>query len=581
MDKSLYIRTKLNEMKQILYLFISLLFFSSCKTEKKKVLLPEKQKTTEHAMVVSPNPYASEVGTKIMKSGGNAADAMVATQFALAVVYPRAGNLGGGGFMVLRTSDGKTDALDYREMAPAQAHKDMYLDEKGNVIKGLSTEGGLAIGVPGTVAGMYALWKKYGKIKDWSELLQPAIDLAENGFPISATEAKRLNKYKNDFLKYNPNNHVFIKKSDWKAGDILKQKELANTLKQIATQGPKAFYEGKIARNIVSKIKKVKGIMTLQDLKNYRAKFRKPIEVKYHDYKVISMPPPSSGGIALGQLLKIVQNYPIAKWGADDVKTIQLLTEAERRVYADRAKYLGDMDFYPVPVDSLLNNEYLQKRMQDFSFEQATPSDSIAAGKFKLQKESFETTHTSIVDENGMAVSCTTTLNSNFGSKVIVEGSGFFLNNEMDDFSAKPGVPNQFGLIGAEANAIAPKKRMLSSMTPSIVEKNGKVFLVLGSPGGSTIITSVFQVILNTTDFGMNIYDAVQKPRFHHQFLPDEIMYEKGRFTTEIIDSLQAKNYHLKQVKALGVVKAIMKTGDGKLHGSGDHRNPDDDVEGY
>ncbi len=568
-------------MIQRLYLFGILLLFFSCKTSKRPVLTPEKQKTTEHAMVVSPNPYASQVGTEIMKQGGNATDAMVATLFSLAVVYPRAGNLGGGGFMIIRQPNGKAKALDFREMAPGKAHKDMYLNKDGNVIPKLSTYGGLAIGVPGSIAGMYAAWKKYGRIKDWEKLLQPAIDFAENGFPISQTEANRLNKYKNDFLKYNPDNHTFIKSEKWKAGDILVQKDLANTLKLIAKNGPKAFYQGKIAHQIVEKIHKVNGIMSLEDLKNYKAIFRKPIEVNYHNYKVISMPPPSSGGITLGQMLKIANKYPLKNWGSNDIKTIQLLTEIERRAYADRAKFLGDADFYPVPIDSLLNDKYLENRMKNFTFKQATPSDSIAAGKFKLHKESFETTHISIIDKDGMATSCTTTLNSNFGSKVIVDGCGFFLNNEMDDFSAKPGVPNQFGLIGAEANAIAPKKRMLSSMTPTIVEKNGKIFMVLGSPGGSTIITSVFQVILNVTDFDMNIYDAVQKPRFHHQFLPDEIMYESGRFTTELMDSLQAKNYHFKKVKALGVVKAIYKSDDGKLYGSGDHRNPDDDVEGY
>ncbi len=568
-------------MKQRLFLFGFLLIFFSCKNSKHSVLLPEIQKTTEHAMVVSPNPYASQAGVQILKQGGNATDAMVATLFSLAVVYPRAGNLGGGGFMIIRTSDGKSEALDFREMAPGKSHKDMYLDKDGNVIPKLSTYGGLAIGVPGSVAGIYAAWKKYGKIKDWKTLLQPAIDYAENGFKISQTEANRLNKYKSDFIKYNPNNKVFIKNDEWKAGDLLMQKNLAKTLRLIANKGPKAFYEGEIAKKIIEKITKVKGIMSLDDLKNYKAKFRKPIEIDYHGYKIISMPPPSSGGITLGQILKITQKYPLKKWGEDDIRTIQTIVEAERRAYADRAKFLGDMDFYPVPIDSLLNDNYLKKRMNDFSLKTATPSDSIESSKFKLVKESFETTHISIIDKDGMATSCTTTLNSNFGSKVIVDDFGFFLNNEMDDFSAKPGVPNQFGLVGAEANSIAPKKRMLSSMTPTIVEKGNDVFLALGSPGGSTIITSVYQVIINTIDFDMDLYKAVQKPRFHHQFLPDVIMYEKDRFAKQQMDSLQEKGYEFKKVKALGVVKAILRTKDGKLEGSGDHRNPDDDVEGY
>ena len=541
----------------------------------------EQHKVTKKAMVVSANPYASQAGTNIMKNGGNAADALVTTQFALAVVYPRAGNLGGGGFAIIRLPDGKNEALDFRETAPLKANKNIYLDEQGNVVPGLSTEGGLAVGVPGTVAGLYALWKKYGKEKNWNKLLQPAIELAEKGFPISETEAKRLNKFKEVFIKYNPNNKVFIKDTPWKAGDILVQKDLANTLKKIAKNGPKAFYEGEVADEIVKEVNKHGGIIKKEDLKNYSPKFRDPIVFNYHTYKVISMPPPSSGGIALGQLLKITDRYPIKKWGADDLKTIELMVEAERRVFADRAQFLGDSDFYPVPVDSLLDDEYLQKRMSDFSFATATPSERISAGKFQLQKESFETTHTSIIDPNGMALSCTTTLNSNFGSKVIVNKYGFFLNNEMDDFSAKPGVPNQFGLIGAEANGIAPGKRMLSSMTPTIVENNGEVFMMLGSPGGSTIITSVYQVILNVIDFDMNMYDAVKKPRFHHQFLPDEIMYEKGRFDQATKDSLIKKGYHLKKVNALGVVKAILKTKEGMLEGAGDPRNPDDDVEGF
>jgi gamma-glutamyltranspeptidase/glutathione hydrolase len=568
-------------MKQISYLLLIYIFLFSCKTSRQTPLIPELHKTTKKAMVVSANPYASEAGTNIMKNGGNAVDALVATQFALAVVYPRAGNLGGGGFAVIRLPNGHTDAVDFRETAPKKAHKNLYLDKNGNVIPGLSTEGGLSIGVPGTVAGLYNIWNKYGRIKNWNTLLQPAITLAEKGFPISKTEAGRFNKYKNQFLKYNPDNKVFIKKNKWKEGDILQQKELANTLKLIAQNGPEVFYKGEIADEIVNVINKKGGIINKGDLENYKAKFRKPIEVEYRDYKIISMPPPSSGGITLGQLLSITQNYPISKWGSDNLKTIQLMVEAEKRAYADRAKFLGDSDFYPVPIDSLLNKEYLKNRMRNFDFSKATSSDSISAGKFILQKESFETTHTSIIDPEGMAVSCTTTLNSNFGSKVIVNKYGFFLNNEMDDFSAKPGVPNQFGLIGAEANSIAPGKRMLSSMTPTIVEKNKDIFMVLGSPGGSTIITSVYQVILNVIDFNMNIYQAVQKPRFHHQYLPDVIMYEEGRFDNSTIDSLLQKGYTLKKVKALGVVKAILKNKNGVLEGSGDHRNPDDDVEGF
>jgi len=564
---------------QRLYLFtLTFLLLISCKFNQ-EVPVAQKHLTTKTAMVVSAHPLASKIGKQIMQQGGNAVDAMVATNFALAVAYPRAGNIGGGGFMIIRTPEGEAEALDYREMAPAKAHKDLYLDEKGNVIPGLSTSGGLAVGVPGTVAGLYAAWQKYGQIKDWRTLLQPAIDLAQKGFPVSEAEAHRLNKYRDDFIKFNPKNKIFIKER-WLKGDRLTQPELAKTLQIIADKGPKGFYEGEVAKALADKVNTSGGIINLEDLKNYRAKFREPIVVDYKNYKVISMPPPSSGGVALGQLLKIVKKYPVKNWGFHSYKSTHLITEAEKRVYADRAKFLGDADYYPVPVDSLLQDEYLAERMKDFSMDKATPSDSIMAGNFELHKESFETTHISIVDKDGMAVSCTTTLNSNYGSKVIVDGYGFFLNNEMDDFSAKPGVPNQFGLIGAEANAIAPHKRMLSSMTPTIVEKDGKISMVLGTPGGSTIITSVFQVFLNVAEYDMNMYDAVQAKRFHHQFLPDKLMHEKKAFSKKVMDSLKESGQALKQIRALGYVKAILVK-NGQLEGSGDERNPDDDVEGY
>ncbi len=565
-------------MQKLFLIIISLMLVWSCQNNS-EVYKTHKHLIADTAMVVSANPFASKIGVQIMKQGGNAIDALVATNFALAVVYPRAGNLGGGGFMIIRTPKGEATALDFRETAPAQAHKNLYLDSQGNVIPGLSRNGGLAVGVPGTVAGLYAAWQKYGRLKKWSDLLAPAIRLAEEGFPVSEAEAHRLNKYKKDFLKWNPTNKTFIK-DHWLAGDYLVQPELAKTLKIIATKGPKGFYEGAVAQAIVDKVTKSGGIMKIEDLKNYCAKFREPIVVPYKDYQVISMPPPSSGGIALGQLLKIVSRYPLKKWGFHTYKTTHLMVEAEKRVYADRAKYLGDSDFYPVPIDSLLSEAYLTRRMADFRMDKATPSKAIFPGDFKLHKESFETTHISIVDPDKMAVSCTTTLNSNYGSKVIVDDYGFFLNNEMDDFSAKPGVPNQFGLIGAEANAIAPHKRMLSSMTPSIVTKNDHVFMVLGTPGGSTIITSVFQTILNVVDFDMNMYEAVQAKRFHHQFLPDYIMYEKKAFTPEVIKQLKQAGHHLKQVKSIGYVKAILLS-NGHLEGAGDTRNQDDDVEGY
>jgi gamma-glutamyltranspeptidase/glutathione hydrolase len=381
-------------MKKILLLLLISFWFISCKNN--KVAKATHHLVADTAMVVSANPLASNVGVQILKQGGNAVDAMVATNFALAVVYPRAGNIGGGGFMIIRIPDGQSTALDYRETAPAKAHKNLYLDENGNVIEGLSRNGGLAVGVPGTVAGLYKAWQKYGAIKDWSKLIEPAIKLAQNGFPISETEAHRLNKYKDDFLKYNPNNHTFIK-DRWLKGDILKQPELAKTLQIIADKGPKGFYEGEVAEAIVDKVTKSGGIIKSEDLKNYTAKFRQPIIVPYKNYKVISMPPPSSGGVALGQLLQMVEPYPIKQFGFHSFKATHLMVEAEKRVYADRAKYLGDTDFYPVPVDSLLNKDYLKKRMADFSFSKATPSDHILAGEFQLHKESFETTHISII----------------------------------------------------------------------------------------------------------------------------------------------------------------------------------------
>jgi len=559
--------------------FLFILFtFVSCKSYVPQESTSVKHLTSTHAMVVSAHPLASDVGIKIMQEGGNAVDAMVAVNFALAVVYPRAGNLGGGGFMVIRLPDGTTDAVDYRETAPAAAHRDMYLDSTGQVVPGLSTEGGLAVGVPGTVAGLYAVWKKYGR-KKWSLLVRPAIALAEKGFQISQAEADRLNKYMPVIRKYNPGNRVFVKEQ-WKEGDVLRQPELAEALRRIARKGPAGFYEGEVAEAIVKKVRAAGGIMEPEDLKNYRAKFRRPIEVKYKEYKIISMPPPSSGGIALGQLMLITEDYPIREWGFHSFRTTHLMVEAEKRVYADRAKYLGDPDYYPVPVEKLLDKDYLRQKMADFHPFKATPSTEIYDGKSVLQKESFETTHISIVDENEMAVSCTTTLNSNYGSKLILDEFGFFLNNEMDDFSAKPGVPNQFGLIGAEANAIEPGKRMLSSMTPTIVEKNKDVFMVLGTPGGSTIITSVYQVILNVIEFDMNMYEAVQAKRFHHQLLPDVMLYEPGGFRPEVLDSIIASGQPVKPVKALGYVKAILKRGD-QWEGSGDERNPDDDVSGY
>ncbi|MFN7115608.1 MAG: gamma-glutamyltransferase [Saprospiraceae bacterium] len=568
-------------MKYFYYLLVIAVFFiHSCKTTNQLPSYnPTKSITGSQAMVVAPHALASDIGVDILKQGGNAVDAAIAVQFAIAVVYPRAGNIGGGGFMVIRLKNGETAALDYREKAPMMANRDMYLDSLKNVVPNLSTEGHLACGVPGTVAGMFAAHQKYGKLP-MAKLIEPAIRLAKKGYHISESEANRLKNHQELFKKYNELPNPFIK-NDWKAGDLLIQKELARTLTLIKEKGAAGFYEGETADDLVAEMKQGGGIITKEDLKKYDTKWRTPLIGNYKNYKVISMPPSSSGGVALLQMLEMVEPYPLKQWGFHNTKTIHVMTEAERRAYADRAEHLGDSDFYNVPMDSLLNENYLQRRMADFSMERTTPSTSIYAGHFKMRKETFETTHTSIVDAEGNAVSVTTTLNGNFGNKVWVSNAGFFLNNEMDDFSVKPGVPNQFGLIGAEANAIQPGKRMLSSMTPTIVEKDGKLFLVLGTPGGSTIITTVFQVFLNVAEFNMNLDDAVNAKRFHHQWLPDEILIEKNTLDAEKRQVLEKIGHKFREVERIAQIKAILKLPDGKWQGVADFREPDATARGY
>lgn len=540
----------------------------------------QQQAVFDSAAVVTAHPLASEAGKEILRAGGNAVDAAVAAQFALAVVCPRAGNLGGGGFMVIRTAAGESAALDYREKAPAAATADMYLDSLGNVIDGISRDGHLSVGVPGTVAGMATAHRHYGSGISFGDLLQPALRYARQGFRITAAEAERLNTYKEDFLKYNAEkNTPFLKKAEWKTGDLLVQKDLAATLERIEKSGAAGFYQGKTADLILAEMQSGNGLITQADLDNYAAKQRKPLIGDYKNYRIISMPPPSSGGVALMQILEAVEDYPLADYGFNSAEATHLIVEAERRAYADRAEFLGDSDFYPVPLDTLLDPEYVRGRMSDFSATRATPSDSILAGNKNLLPESFETTHTSVIDAAGNAVSVTTTLNLNYGSKVIVNGAGFFLNDEMDDFSAKPGVPNYFGLVGAEANKIEPGKRMLSSMTPTIIEKDGELFMTLGSPGGSTIITSVFQVFINVAEFDMTLPEAIAAKRFHHQWLPNVVMTE----TDTPLDTVALKQlgHEIAPNKRLGLVKAIMVTEDGKLSTVGDPRNPDDDVSGF
>lgn len=570
-------------MKNTSYLLVCLLAMAiisttySCKTESKPhEYTITKTVVDDSAMVVTAHPVATKIGLEVLKDGGNAIDATIAVQFALAVCYPIAGNIGGGGFMVYQPANGAATTLDFREKAPAAAFADMYLDENGNAVAEKSQTGPLAAGVPGTVDGMMKAFEKYSKLKDWKRLIQPAIDVANDGFYLTERQAKYLNRKRKDFDKYNTGPTEFNSKV-YAKGDLLVQKDLAKTLSAIRDKGTAGFYEGWVADKIVEQMKASDGIITHQDLKDYQAQWREPISTEYRGYDIISMPPPSSGGIALAQILEMLEPYDLKKMGHHSVEAVHLIAEAERRVYADRATHLGDSDFYDVPVAMLMDETYIRSRMDDFDPKKASKSDDIRAGE---AKESMQTTHFSVVDEAGNAVSLTTTINGAYGAKTVVQGAGFLLNNEMDDFSAKPGTPNMFGLIGAEANKIEPGKRMLSSMTPTIVSKNGKMVLTAGSPGGSTIITSVMQTITNVIDYGMSASDAVAAPRFHHQWKPDKIRFEDTGFDAALIDSLKAMGHDVIQSGKLGKVEAIYFTPDGMIEGAADIR-ADDTVMGY
>jgi gamma-glutamyltranspeptidase/glutathione hydrolase len=562
-------------MKKTITLIAFIFLFAQCKV--KTIETTETNKNTgliaDSAMVVSAREEASKIGVAIMKKGGNAFDAMIATELALAVAYPFAGNIGGGGFMVYRTHDGKTGALDYREKAPLAASKNMYLDENGDIIQGKSLFGAMAVGVPGTVDGLFKVYEKFGSLP-FSELIQPAIDLANKGVVVTEKQAERMAESRHFFGEVNGTKIMLD--NDWKEGDTIKYVMLAKTLERIRDLGRDGFYKGETAEMLVNYVQKLGGIITKKDLEIYEAKWRNPIEFTYKDLKIIAMSPPSSGGICNAQIFKAIEPFDIASYGHNSLKSIQLLTEAERRAYADRSFYLGDPDFVKIPIDTLISSKSVKNRMANFSWEKATLSSTLQHGKI-TGYESDETTHYSIVDKYGNSISATTTLNGAYGSKVFVSEGGFFLNNEMDDFSSKPGTPNMFGLVGAEANSIAPEKRMLSSMTPTIVEKNNRFYMSVGSPGGSTIITSVLQTILNVYEFNLSMQEAVDAPRFHHQWLPDVVSFEPNGFDSLLLNQLQEKGYKIKQENSiiLGKVDAILRLPNGKLEGGADYRGDD------
>ncbi len=527
-------------MKHIAILFLFLIPFSSLYGQSRSTQIHE------NGLVVSAEVYASEVGKQILQQGGNAVDAAVAVQFALAVTLPRAGNIGGGGFMVLQLADGTSTTLDFREKAPSRASRTMYIRD-GEFKPELSWEGILAVGVPGTVDGMVTALERYGRMP-LELVIQPAIDLAKNGYYLSYVQARSLNSRFETFSKYEGSKKYFTKEDGvpFNEGDLLIQKDLAEVLEQVARYGRDGFYSGSVADAIVREMRKQGGLITHSDLRNYRSKWREPVKARFQDYELSIMPPPSSGSIAVAQIIEMMDDYALAELGHNSADYVHLMAESMRRAFADRSFYLGDPDYYDVPKQDLIDPKYNHARMIDFSMDTITHSSSLSHGEFSNNYESDETTHFSIVDKDGNAVAVTTTLNGSFGSKVAVDGAGFLLNNEMDDFSAQPGEPNAYGLIGGEANAIEPGKRMLSSMTPTIVTKDGKVRMILGAAGGPRIITSTLQSFLNLAVFGMNAQEAIAANRVHHQWLPDILFYENYGLSPDTIRLLEQKGHQLR-----------------------------------
>lgn len=556
-------------MIRFLKTLILISILTSCESQNEGIV-------SKNAMVVSARSEASQIGIDILKMGGNAFDAMVATELALAVTYPSAGNIGGGGFMVYRKNDGSVGALDYREKAPIKSTKDMYLDENGDIIEGLSMIGALSVGVPGTIAGIFEVHEKFGSLPI-RDIFEPVIKLAKDGVVVTEKQSQKIKENQQYFKLVNKTPTLFDK--DFKTNDLIRYENLASTLNRIMINGKDEFYRGETASKLVKYIQENGGIISLEDLDNYKPVWREPVIFEYDDLNIISMSPPSSGGICINQILKMIEPYDLEELGHNSVNYIKLLVEAERRSFADRSHFLGDPDFVKISVDKLVNEEYLKNRMKNFTFDEPTNSFNLKHGNISIV-ESEETTHYSIVDSFGNAIAATTTLNGSYGSKLYCDELGFFLNNEMDDFSSKPGFPNMYGLIGGVANKIEPEKRMLSSMTPTIVEKNNQLYMTLGTPGGSTIITSVIQTILNVHEFNMSMNEAVNSPRFHHQWMPDSIRIESDRFSTIIKDELEKSGYKINDKGLIGRVDGILIKSDKTLEGGADKRG-DDTAIGY